>query len=74
MITLWAVVLTLALALEVWSLLNGKPGDTLSGLIWRAIRRVTAGRPRLRVAVFVALSGLFAWAAYHFALQPTMPH
>ena len=53
------------LAAEAWTLQNKRPGDTLSGHIWRWARGA-----RWRAAI---LAAILSWLAWHFILSPNMP-
>lgn len=70
----WVALLLALVALEVYALVNHSPGDTLSGLIWRVLQRVTGGDRRRSLAVAAVIVAVGLWLAWHLALQPGMPH
>lgn len=72
--TAWIALIVALVALEVYALVNHSPGDTLSGLIWRTIQRVTGGDRKRALAVAVGITAVGLWLAWHLALQPGMPH
>lgn len=58
---LWLWILTVLAVLEVWSLVDRRPGDTLS-----EYTRSKIGHPLMRAA----LGGLLFWLPYHWLFVP----
>ena len=63
---IWLGLVTLFLVGEAHTLLNERPGDTLSGHLWRWLKG-----GRVRIALFLAL---VLWLLWHLLLQPWMPN